>query len=129
MRIWIDYARLYEVRRVFLECARRLAADGGIEQPEDVFYLTLEELRETPAGGAGTGPAPARPGAESRARAFPQHTPAPALGTEPSEPAGGRSIESRARQVRRHAAGAVGRPAASSAAMPAAPAACAAAPA
>jgi pyruvate,water dikinase len=33
------------VRRLFLECGRRLTEAGAFERPDDVFYLTLEELR------------------------------------------------------------------------------------
>jgi pyruvate,water dikinase len=44
---WIDQRCQYQVRRVILEFGRRLASAGVINQPEDVFYLTLEELRET----------------------------------------------------------------------------------
>ncbi|MBS1115754.1 MAG: uncharacterized protein H6Q87_138 [candidate division NC10 bacterium] len=42
---WIDFGTTYRVRRVVLECGRRLVADGVIEQPADVLYLTLDEVR------------------------------------------------------------------------------------
>jgi pyruvate,water dikinase len=44
---WIDARAMYQVRRVFLEFGRRLAAAGVIEETKDVFALTLDELRET----------------------------------------------------------------------------------
>lgn len=44
---WIDQRGQYKVRRVLLEFGRRIAEAGVIEQPDDVFYLTPEELRET----------------------------------------------------------------------------------
>jgi pyruvate,water dikinase len=44
---WLDCRALYQVRQVLLECGRRLAASGVIERPDDVFYLTLDELRAT----------------------------------------------------------------------------------
>ncbi len=51
---WIDFNCLYRVRRVFMEFGRRCAEADVIETPNDIFYLTLDELRETaralPAG-------------------------------------------------------------------------------
>jgi pyruvate,water dikinase len=44
---WLDGRALYQVRRVLLEWGRRLARSGVIEQPGDVFSLTLDELRAT----------------------------------------------------------------------------------
>jgi pyruvate,water dikinase len=44
---WIDFRGLHQVRRVFLEFGRRLAASGALEAERDVFYLTLDELRQT----------------------------------------------------------------------------------
>lgn len=46
---WIDQRGLYQIRRVLLECGRRLAQAGVIASPDDVFYLTLDELRVTAA--------------------------------------------------------------------------------
>lgn len=46
---WIDQRCMYEVRRVAQEFGRRLADAGVIDDADDVFYLTLEELRETAA--------------------------------------------------------------------------------
>jgi phosphohistidine swiveling domain-containing protein len=44
---WIDYQGLYRIRRVLQEFGRRLARAGVIEERNDVFHLTLHELRET----------------------------------------------------------------------------------
>lgn len=44
---WIDNRCFYQVRRVMQEFGRRFAGAGVIEEPNDVFYLTLDELRET----------------------------------------------------------------------------------
>ena len=44
---WIDQRGMYKVRQVLLEFGRRFAEAGLIEQPNDLFYLTPEELRET----------------------------------------------------------------------------------
>ncbi|HEV8193822.1 MAG TPA: PEP/pyruvate-binding domain-containing protein [Ktedonobacterales bacterium] len=43
---WIDARSMYHVRRVFTEVGRRLAAAGVIAAVEDVFHLTVSELRE-----------------------------------------------------------------------------------
>jgi phosphohistidine swiveling domain-containing protein len=42
---WIDFGSTYRVRRVLLEFGRRFVEAGVIEQPGDVFYLLLDELR------------------------------------------------------------------------------------
>ncbi len=44
---WIDQRSFYKIRQVLLEFGRRFAASGALDEPEDVFYLTLEELRKT----------------------------------------------------------------------------------
>jgi phosphohistidine swiveling domain-containing protein len=44
---WIDCQAMYQVRRVLLEFGRRLAAAGVLEQEGDIFYLGIDELRET----------------------------------------------------------------------------------
>ena len=44
---WIDQRGTYAVRRVLLEFGRRFAEVGVSKRPDDVFYLTAEELRET----------------------------------------------------------------------------------
>ena len=41
---WIDTQVIYEVRQVVLEMGRRLVTNGGLESPEDVFHLRIEEL-------------------------------------------------------------------------------------
>ncbi|MBI2864118.1 MAG: hypothetical protein HYX94_06100 [Chloroflexi bacterium] len=46
---WLDYGSTYCVRQVLLEFGRRFAAGGAIPAPGDVFFLTLDELRETAA--------------------------------------------------------------------------------
>ena len=42
---WIDTQITYEVRPVCSSSARRLAANGSVDSPDDVFHLRLEELR------------------------------------------------------------------------------------
>ena len=46
---WIDSAAMQRVRQVFVELGRRLAAAAAIPGPDDVFHLTLDELRRTAA--------------------------------------------------------------------------------
>lgn len=47
---WIDQRAMYEVRRALLTLGRRQAAGGLIDQPDSVWYLTLDELREAISG-------------------------------------------------------------------------------
>jgi pyruvate,water dikinase len=50
---WIDQQAMYRLRLVFLEVGRRSAAMGLLDQPEDIFYLTLDEvLASTQPGSA-----------------------------------------------------------------------------
>lgn len=44
---WLDQRSLYEVRCVALEFGRRFAEAGVIGQADDVFYLTIDEVRQT----------------------------------------------------------------------------------
>jgi pyruvate,water dikinase len=93
---WIDQRCMYEARLVFQEFGRRLAAAGVLEQADDVFYLTLEELRETAEQLPSTG----RRELVARRKAEMEHfrtiAPPPAIGTPPPgappEDAFGRAI-------------------------------------
>jgi rifampicin phosphotransferase len=44
---WVDYRCFYQARRVMKEFGRRFAGADVIEEPNNVFYMTLDELRET----------------------------------------------------------------------------------
>jgi pyruvate,water dikinase len=44
---WIDFQTIYQTRQVLLEFGRRLAKAGVIGHRDEVFYLTLKELKET----------------------------------------------------------------------------------
>src|SRR5215211_4426786 len=44
---WIDFSSTARVRRVIMEFGRRFAQVGVVERPDDVFHLTLDEVRET----------------------------------------------------------------------------------
>jgi pyruvate,water dikinase len=43
---WIDFAAQYAVRRVVLECGRRLRTLGIVDQPTDLVHLTSTEILE-----------------------------------------------------------------------------------
>ncbi len=43
---WIDFQVTYQVRRVVLEAGRRLAKAGVIDNRDDIFYLTFDELKQ-----------------------------------------------------------------------------------
>ena len=83
---WIDFSTTYEMRLVILEMGKRFAAAGALDQPDDVFYLSVEEVREAAA---------ALPGLKRQAlvaerKAELAHaatlTPPPFLGTPPAGP-------------------------------------------
>jgi pyruvate,water dikinase len=44
---WIDFNSTARVRKVFVELGRRFAEAGVVEEPGDVFHLTINEIRET----------------------------------------------------------------------------------
>jgi pyruvate,water dikinase len=83
---WIDFSSTYEVRLLFLEFGKRFAAAGLLDSAEDVFFLSVDEIRAT---------AEALPSLDRRAlvverKAELDHaatiTPPPVLGTPPSGP-------------------------------------------
>jgi phosphohistidine swiveling domain-containing protein len=83
---WIDFTSTYEVRLVFLELGKRFAAAGVLDGPDGIFFLTINETRET---------AEALPTLDRRALVAERQaeleqaaaiTPPPVLGTPPSGP-------------------------------------------
>jgi phosphohistidine swiveling domain-containing protein len=44
---WIDFRCMYHLHRISVEVGRRFSAADVVDRPEDVFLLTLEELRDT----------------------------------------------------------------------------------
>jgi pyruvate,water dikinase len=83
---WIDFQTTYHARQVVLECGRRLQDAAAIENRDDVFYLTLDELQALMA---------AEPLAPQQARVserraleaqYADCTPPPSLGAPPSGP-------------------------------------------
>lgn len=49
---WIDHRCMYEVRRALLTMGHRLVGAGLMDEASDLWYLTLEEIREVAAGSA-----------------------------------------------------------------------------
>lgn len=83
---WIDFQATYYARQVVLECGRRLQAAGVFASHNDVFYLTLPELKAT----LDTTPMPSRQVLVQERRAleaqYTHRTPPPRLGPLPSGP-------------------------------------------
>jgi len=48
---WLDQQGLHRLRRVFLEVGERFCAAGVIDDPSDIWYLTIDEIREDTAAG------------------------------------------------------------------------------
>jgi phosphohistidine swiveling domain-containing protein len=44
---WIDFRCMYHLHRISLELGRRMAAASVVDRPDDVFLLTVDELRDT----------------------------------------------------------------------------------
>jgi phosphohistidine swiveling domain-containing protein len=44
---WIDNRGMHEVRRICVELGRRFAEAGVLEDPDDVFFLLIDEIDET----------------------------------------------------------------------------------
>ncbi len=44
---WIDFRTSYQVRRVFMEFGRRFVETNIIADANDIFHLTIDEIRET----------------------------------------------------------------------------------
>jgi pyruvate,water dikinase len=94
---WIDHRGLYQVRRVMLEFGRRFVAAGVLDAPSDVFYLTLDEVRQTAEVLPRLNQRLAVAGRQAELEYFRTIQPPPALGTPfsgpPPEDAVGRMIE------------------------------------
>ncbi|HEX5166442.1 MAG TPA: PEP-utilizing enzyme [Thermomicrobiales bacterium] len=82
---WIDLCGLYQARRVAVEIGRRLADAQAIPDAGDVFYLTLDEVREALDGR----PARNAPALVASRKAEMEYyrtiTPPPAIGSAPPE--------------------------------------------
>lgn len=83
---WIDYRGWYAVRRTFLEFGRRFAQVGVLEQADDIFFLTLDEVRETAQALPSMDRRPLTAGRQAELAYFRGIQPPPALGTPPAGP-------------------------------------------
>jgi phosphohistidine swiveling domain-containing protein/tetratricopeptide (TPR) repeat protein len=83
---YIDFAEIYQVRRVLLEIGRRFVQAGVLDAADDIFLLTCDELRAT----AQALPAIGRQAIVATRKAEIEHfralTPPSVLGTLPSAP-------------------------------------------
>jgi pyruvate,water dikinase len=80
---WIDQRAQYQVRRVILEFGRRFTEAGRLSQPDDIFYLTIAEIRESTQNLSGFD-WPERVATRRAELAYFQSiTPPPAIGTMP----------------------------------------------
>ena len=83
---WIDQRAVYKVRLGLLEFGRRFTEAGVIEQSNDVFFLTPEELRVTATGLPQGDRQQLVAQRKSEVDKFRTIQPPPVLGTRPSGP-------------------------------------------
>ncbi|RKZ39500.1 MAG: hypothetical protein DRQ49_11290 [Gammaproteobacteria bacterium] len=84
---WLEFQPLYYTRQLLLELGHRLVDAGAFNQQDDVFYLSIEELRETLA--TPSSPLNRRTLVNERRvceKQFSVGTPPPKLGTLPAGP-------------------------------------------
>lgn len=83
---WIDQRGTYKVRLVLLEFGRRFADAGVIDDPEDVFLLTTEEVISTAKGLPKGDQRAAVAERKAEMERFRPVAAPPAIGTPPTEP-------------------------------------------
>jgi rifampicin phosphotransferase len=83
---WLDQRSWYRVRLVLLEFGRRFAAAGVIDERDDIFYLTLPEIRETAEGPPRLDRRRLIAGRRAEMEYFRTIAPPPAIGMAPSSP-------------------------------------------
>jgi pyruvate,water dikinase len=83
---WIDQKAVYQIRRVLLEFGRRFSEAGVIGNPDDVFCLTLDELRQTASALPALDRRPLVRSRQAEIEHFRSLAPPPALGTMPAGP-------------------------------------------
>ena len=81
---WIDIQVTFRVRQVCLELGRRQVAQGFLEKPEDVFYLTLAELKDANGSALGAGSIEKVRAGRKTEDQYRKQTPPPILGTLPT---------------------------------------------
>jgi phosphohistidine swiveling domain-containing protein len=84
--IWIDQRAMYQIRRVLLEFGRRFREAGVIGHADDVFHLTLEELRRKASALSALDRRPLVRSRQAEIEHFRSITPPPALGSMPAGP-------------------------------------------
>ncbi|MBI4318488.1 MAG: hypothetical protein HY675_08365 [Chloroflexi bacterium] len=83
---WLEYPALHHMRQLLLAFGGRFAAAGALAAPDDIFYLTLDELRETAAALSMPNRQGIVAGRQAEYARFRDVTPPPALGTPPPGP-------------------------------------------
>jgi phosphohistidine swiveling domain-containing protein len=83
---WIDFNATARVRGVVLEFGRRFADAGVIQRPDDIFHLTLDEIRETARRLPDLDRKELVFGRKAELERFAEAQPPPALGTPPPGP-------------------------------------------
>jgi phosphohistidine swiveling domain-containing protein len=81
---WIDQRAMYQIRRVLVEFGRRFSDAGVIDHQEDVFHLTLDELRQTASALSAVDRRQLVLARQAEIAHFRSITPPPALGTKPA---------------------------------------------
>jgi phosphohistidine swiveling domain-containing protein len=81
---WLDLRLYAETRRVLLEIGRRFAQTGVLAASADIFYLTLEEVRQTMSQAASQQSLVAQRRARHKENA--SYTPPTLLGAFPAQP-------------------------------------------
>jgi pyruvate,water dikinase len=82
---WIDLCGLYQARRVAVEIGRRQADAGVIIDAADVFYLTLDEVRDALDGRPARNALALLASRQAEMEYFRTITPPPAIGSAPPE--------------------------------------------
>jgi pyruvate,water dikinase len=83
---WIDFNATARVRGVVLEFGHRFADAGVIQRPDDIFHLTLDEIRETARRLPDLDRKELVFGRKAELERFAEAQPPPALGTPPPGP-------------------------------------------
>jgi rifampicin phosphotransferase len=83
---WIDFNSTARVRKVFMEFGHHFAEAGVVEEPGDVFHLTIDEIRETAEQLPNLGRRNLVARRKAEMERFGKMQPPPALGTPPPGP-------------------------------------------
>jgi phosphohistidine swiveling domain-containing protein len=83
---WIDQQAMYQIRQVLVEFGRRFSDAGVIGNQDDIFHLTLDELRQTASALPALDRRQLVRSRQAEIEHFRSVTPPPALGTMPAGP-------------------------------------------